>query len=211
MILKMCNNEIISYWYNLEEIENLFNSTINLNVENPNLAFEDLGKKIGLTLENSVYQDLKENFKDVWMNLENMFGNYYVLKSNKEILKIEDDEENKKLLRSWWRQIYQIYIYSKDKYLTIINLYKENKDKLMNDLETIRDFNSKYNDTPQASNDGSIENDNYLSSLTRNHEVSKSDVRPVINKIDDINKIYRNLVRDWSELFVGMFIPEENL
>ena len=63
---------------------------------------------------------------------------------------------------------------------------------------------SKFNDTPQ--NGGDFDNDEHLSTI--NTTTAEQDVMPLINRLDDISRLYQNVLSDWADEFKHLFIPE---
>lgn len=85
------------------------------------------------------------------------------------------------------------YIYSttKDRYLYLLQLYTDNKRNLLKSVTTT--MTQRYNDTPQDGGDWL--DDRHSTTITQ--EEQSSDFMPLINRINDIERKYRNLLDSW--------------
>lgn len=85
------------------------------------------------------------------------------------------------------------YVYSttKDRYLYLLQLYQDNKINLLKSVKTT--MTQRYNDTPQDGGDWL--DDKHTTTITQ--EEQSSDFMPLINRINDIDRKYRNLLDSW--------------
>ena len=111
------------------------------------------------------------------------------------------DEITEKVLRKFS----YVYNTTKDRYLTLIDIYTNQKANLLNKVES--NSIQRYNDTPQ--NGGDWSDDEHTSNITRTE--SSNDFTPLMDRINEIQNKLRNIQKDWEDEFKGIFItiPEE--
>ena len=92
------------------------------------------------------------------------------------------------------------YVYSttKDRYLYLLQLYQDNRRNLLKSVTTT--MTQRYNDTPQDGGDWL--DDRHTTTITQ--EEQSSDFMPLINRINDIEKKYRNLLDSWVMEYEGL-------
>ena len=90
---------------------------------------------------------------------------------------------------------------SYDRYSTLLKNYADQKANLLNKVEAI----TRFNDTPQDS--GEFADDRHTTHIT----TSKNDYDTLMARINEIDRDYRNLLKDWTEEFSVLFIHEEGL
>ena len=88
-----------------------------------------------------------------------------------------------------------------DRYATLLKSYDDQKANLLNKVEAI----TRFNDTPQDS--GEFADDRHTTHIT----TSKNDYDTIMARIDEIDRNYRNLLKDWTSEFEPLFIHEEGL
>lgn len=93
---------------------------------------------------------------------------------------------------------------TKDYYLTLLNIYNNQKNNLLNQVKSISTNTTRYNDTPQ--NGGEFENDNHTSEFTKVNNSIESDVNTLMYRINEIQRLYRNVMKDWVDEFEKLFI-----
>lgn len=93
---------------------------------------------------------------------------------------------------------------TKDYYLTLLNIYNNQKNNLLNQVKSISTNTTRFNDTPQ--NGGEFENDNHTSEFTKVNNSIESDVNTLMYRINEIQKLYRNVMKDWVGEFEKLFI-----
>ena len=103
------------------------------------------------------------------------------------------------------RKFSYVYNTTKDRYLTLIDIYTNQKANLLNKIES--STVQRYNDTPQ--NGGDWSDDEHTSNITRIE--NSNDFTPLMDRINEIQNKLRNIQKDWEDEFKGIFItiPEE--
>lgn len=93
---------------------------------------------------------------------------------------------------------------TKDYYLTLLNIYNNQKNNLLNQVKSISTNTTRFNDTPQ--NGGEFEDDRHTSEFTKVNNSIESDVNTMMYRINEIQKLYRNVMKDWVDEFEKLFI-----
>lgn len=93
---------------------------------------------------------------------------------------------------------------TKDYYLTLLNIYNNQKNNLLNQVKSISTNTTRFNDTPQ--NGGEFEDDRHTSEFTKVNNSIESDVNTMMYRINEIQKLYRNVMKDWIDEFEKLFI-----
>ena len=93
---------------------------------------------------------------------------------------------------------------TKDYYLTLLNIYNNQKNNLLSQVKSISTNTTRFNDTPQ--NGGEFVDDNHTSEFTKVNNSIESDVNTMMYRINEIQKLYRNVMKDWVDEFEKLFI-----
>ena len=99
--------------------------------------------------------------------------------------------------------------FTAEKYLTILDIYKNNKEKLLDKVQSITDSINRFNDTPQDG--GDFDDDEHTSNINKAHVESGSDFNTLMARIKEIEMSYSNLMLKWTNEFDRIFLREENL
>lgn len=143
--------------------------------------------------------------------IKNRFGNHYFL---------ECEEDFESINASYWftlkplkdicDKFIGIIISTHDKYINILNAYQSNIDKLMQPLKSKVNAKNLFNDTPQSTDVvATIEENQYVTNLSKNVVESENDSAYVIEKLKKLQDDYENVLFRWSEEFHTLFIEEE--
>lgn len=103
-------------------------------------------------------------------------------------------------LEPFFRQFFQVYLSTIEKYNQLFDFYNSYKSHLMDRLGN--ETKAKYNDTPQ--NGGDFDNDDHLSTITTT--TTEQDVQPLIQRLADIDRLYKKLMSDWADEFKPLFL-----
>lgn len=108
-------------------------------------------------------------------------------------------------LEPFFRQFFQVYLSTIEKYNQLFDFYNSYKSHLMDRLGS--ETKAKYNDTPQ--NGGDFDNDDHLSTITTT--TTEQDIQPLIQRLADIDRLYKKLMSDWADEFKPLFLePGDN-
>lgn len=126
-------------------------------------------------------------------------------KTNGELL--NDNQFNMFLVK-----LINIVNFTYSRYATLLKAYNDEADNLMNGVKTISDGTGRFNDTPQNEEvDGVFVEDKHTTNLTNSHAEVVTDVSTKIDRLNEIQQKYRNLIKDWLNEFDGLFLEEGNL
>lgn len=195
---------ITKVYYNLNEILQDNSYIINLS----SFTNYDVEGLVSILIDENVPAGdniSKELMSHIWANLANknilcLEVNHprwvYVNKDNiNDFITAEEEAHELGLLG---QSIWSIYIDTQQRYRALINIYSDELNNLMNQVET--DSETRFNDTPQnlPVNDGYAA-DNYTTTITSSKV--KSDGTSVINRIDEVQQKLRDIYADWAFQF----------
>lgn len=94
-------------------------------------------------------------------------------------------------------------------YLNLMTIYENEKNNLLNQVQTSSSSTNKYNDTPQNNNSsGTFEGDNYLTNYSKYESQTSTDFDTIMGRIEEIQQKYRNIFSDWVNEFRSIFYEE---
>ena len=97
-------------------------------------------------------------------------------------------------------------------YSTILNAYKTQESKLLEDIKTATDSFSGFNDTPQNKNvDNKYTSDEYLTNYSKSHSESTSPISTPMARLREVQDSYSDVMDSWVLGFDDFFYEEENL
>ena len=97
-------------------------------------------------------------------------------------------------------------------YMTLIDIYDDEKANLMEDIRAISKNKVKFNDTPQNPNTADVyEGDDYITHFTSTEGETSSPLMSKMMRLKEIQDHYKNLIADWVNEFERLFIEGENL
>lgn len=198
----MTNREI-RYYYTLEELFEDFD------LEAVQQLATELTKSAGT---------LAEEFGDVLSILKDEYYDWFIGFVDKPLaLPFQDtaqptEAEIDALKKKFIRKLITTYNFTKDRYIYLLNLYVEQKDNLMNQLNTVVDVTSHHrvNDTPQ--NGGTWENDKHTSAYEEGGSTTTTNTDPktIMERINEIQDHYMNVLKNWCKEFDQLFIAPNN-
>lgn len=145
---------------------------------------------------------LEPMINDLWQSI---IARYY---DDYAIMVSEDDDTIPSLtweiISPFFNKLINTITRTKDYYLTLLNIYNNQKNNLLNQVKSISTNTTRFNDTPQ--NGGEFENDNHTSEFTKVNNSIESDVNTMMYRINEIQKLYRNVMKDWVDEFEKLFI-----
>lgn len=98
------------------------------------------------------------------------------------------------------------YLQTKDRYSTLLSLYENNKNNLLNQLKRVQEDSTIRNDTPVLNVDSNdLSSDQYASDIVKHQSTSQYDVDTIIGRLDEVTRKYRDVLNDWADEFKGMF------
>ena len=106
-----------------------------------------------------------------------------------------------------------IYVETKDRYTTLLKLYKAEENNLMNGIKTESTGIGRFNDTPQNVMSGEDEfiDNTHVSNISKQTGETITDADTKIARLDEIRRKYADLMKEWTDEFEDMFIESENI
>ena len=105
------------------------------------------------------------------------------------------------------------FVLTEDKYLYLLKTYKNQLSTLLDKVKTKSTGVGKFNDTPQNEivNGDEFGDNGHISNLTKSENETETDFDTKMGRIDEIQRKFRNLLKDWSDEFSGLFVESENI
>ena len=158
----------------------------------------------------------KKLLKHIWLNLYDKNVGYV------DVIHPRWEQPNKPLSgtdytsmkRELGNSIWSIYIDTKDRYETLIGMYDSELENLLADVTTTTTGNgsTRFNDTPQnaETTPGQYANDNYSTNVTTNDNTVTvtSNVTTKMARIDEIQRLLRDLYADWAFEFNRLILED---
>lgn len=163
--------------------------------------------------------DYSECVNDTYIT--ELFKRIYLRYADWVIFEYNEDIDNLETRWNKWLEIFtSLFISTKDRYEQLLSLYDSERNALLNPLKVIREASSsttnknRFNDTPQVSNSsGELEEDKYISQFSkgenegRSSESTETDPATIMSRLDEIERCYRNVWKDWTDEFKSLFVP----
>ena len=158
--------------------------------------------KSNLIPANNANELLDPMINELWQSI---IGRYY---DDYVIMISEDDYTIPSLtwenISPFFNKLINTITRTKDYYLTLLNIYNNQKNNLLNQVKSISTNTTRFNDTPQ--NGGEFVNDMHTSEFTKVNNSIESDVNTLMYRINEIQRLYRNVMKDWVDEFEKLFI-----
>lgn len=141
------------------------------------------------------------------------FGDHYCV-SSEEYLEVSNisfshDFNGNKDVYKFAELFLGVLMSTRDKYVTLLEAYQDNIDKLMQPLTSKVKAKNLFNDTPQTTDVvTAMEGNQYVTNLSKNEAESESDNAYIIEKLKKIQDDYENVLFRWSQEFDRLFIEE---
>lgn len=141
------------------------------------------------------------------------FYDHYVFCTTKAL--VENNEYSKEytdklcLLRTRFTSIFNN---TYDRYMNLLKTYQNQLSTLLDKVKTKSTGVGKFNDTPQNEivNGDEFGDGSHISNLTKSENETESDFDTKMGRIDEIQRKFRNILKDWTDEFSGLFIESEN-
>lgn len=118
------------------------------------------------------------------------------------------EEDYERIETRFIRNFTNIYNFTKNKYSELLNYYGAAKNHLLDKVENITatDGEHRVNDTPQ--NGGSWQDDAHTSlyESTSSTATNTNDLTTLMNRLNEIQDNYMNVLKAWCNEFNGLFI-----
>lgn len=152
---------------------------------------------------NNLQSLLTDNYvEEMWQQLYVWFRREYAIKVEEGVDRMDAEAEFLSILCNKIADSY-------DYYTTILKIYNDNKNKLMDKVKSIATGSTRFNDTPQ--NSGTFDTDPYTSNITQNEGTTESDLKTTMERIKEIQDSYRDFLGEWAKSFRNIFIERRNI
>ena len=195
-------NNLVTY-YTLEEFTNDYDYEIQP-------ADYIISQAPGLTrFMNAIGFENTTNNKKILDMIMSNYGEYYAIigKYNK------DEIPTRKEVEKFWRKLLNVWNNVSNKYETILKLYSDNIDKLMNQVKATSQSKNLFNDTPQNKTDdiSNFFNDNYATTLNKNETNTFTDAATPMARLGEIQEKYEHVMMNYLREFDKLFIFPDNV
>lgn len=158
-----------------------------------------------------VNMNFDDNFKELFNRVYSKYSNEVIgessftpnFETNESGVIIDSNTQN--LVYNFLSSYLEIYEETKEYYLNLLNIYKDNINKLLDKVESTGSNKTYYNDTPQNSG-GVFEEDLYTSSFNKMTSSSSTDLTTKMNRIKEIQDSMKMIIKDWLKEFRQIFI-----
>ena len=142
------------------------------------------------------------------------YYDHYVFATEEEILSgtnyTTEFETALSLFRTRFTSIFnQTY----DRYMNLVKTYQSQLSKLLDSVKTKSTGVGKFSDTPQNAivNGYEFGDNGHISNLTKSENETETEFDTKMGRIDEIQRKFRNILKDWSEEWNGLFIEDGNI
>ncbi len=208
---------ISRFYYTLDELTgNNYDSF----VLNSNVGFYDICSYL-LGRESSIAEDTEYTNKlmyHIWLNLSQKYLYYLDIEHPRweHVDKPSIDSfgpDEMFYIHEVGQSMLSIFEDTKDRYLTLIQMYEDELDGLLAGVKTVTDGDGtvRFNDTPQnLPNAGGFAEDNYSTNVTTNKNkiTVTADVNTKMARIDEVYRLLKNLYADWAFEFNKLIVGE---
>ena len=91
-----------------------------------------------------------------------------------------------------------------ERYYPMLKAYRDNQSDPIPQLESSSSGSTRFNDTPQDG--GDFSDDEHTTNITQSESSSKVDSGSLVDRLDGLYKNWRDVMRDWTSEFKGLFM-----
>ena len=141
---------------------------------------------------------LKAHISDLLTLLYERYFDHYVFAIASDTL---DDAAHE--IEKFQVELISIIDSTYERYAKLLSLYQSEYNKLLDGIKTTTTGVGRFNDTPQNITDGDEFGDNtHLTNITKSTAEATSDADTKINRLDEIQRKFRNLLKDLTILVI---------
>lgn len=167
------------------------------------IQFASIMTAYGLTIEDSTSDKLSILYQLIRMIYAEYFHEYVV----KKIIGVYEDETNVVLSTSEkkevWRQFVALFNMTAPRYIPLLKSYKANEATPIAKIKSSTSGINRFNDTPQDS--GDFATDSHTTTINENNVTVEADSGSVAQKLDELFKNWRSILKDWTFEFRCLF------
>lgn len=200
-------NKVAYIYFTLGEIVSLEDDTIHPNASSGDLVFTTIMTTYGLTIEDTSSD--KQNILNQLMRM--VYARFY----HSEVYRKEldypyyddasapDSGERKEV----FRQFVQLFNITAPRYIPLLKQFNANESDPIGKISSTSTGKTRFNDTPQDG--GDFDDDGHTSHITQTEATTESDSGSIMERLDALYKNWREILRDWTSEFRGLFYGEE--
>lgn len=167
------------------------------------IQFSTIMTTYGLVIEDSTSAKLSILYQLMRM----IYAEYFHIEIYKKIIGIYEDESSVTLTTSEkkeiWREFVALFNMTAPRYVPLLNSYKTNESSPIAKITSTTNGINRFNDTPQDS--GDFATDSHTSTINENEVSVEADSGSVAQRLDELYKNWRSILRDWVYEFRGLF------
>ena len=167
------------------------------------IQFSTIMTTYGLVIEDSTSAKLAILYQLMRM----IYAEYYHIEIYKKIVGIYEDESNVTLTtaekKEIWREFIALFNMTAPRYIPLLDSYKANESAPIAKISSTTNGINRFNDTPQSS--GDFATDSHTSTINENEVSVEADSGSVAQRLDELFKNWRSILRDWVYEFKGLF------
>lgn len=159
--------------------------------------------RYGLVIEDSSTSKLNV----LYQLMRFIFARFYECSIYKELIGIYEDESqivpsnaDKKYI---WSQFIGMFNLTAPRYMPLLESYKANESNPIAKIKSSTTGVNRFNDTPQ--DEGDFANDEHTTNISQNNVEVETDSGSVANRLDELYKNWRSVLRDWTNEFRCLF------
>ena len=155
-----------------------------------------------LQIDNDIVDINSKYFEKLWQLVYSRYRKHYCIRTDEEIKRFTQND----IVSDFWITYLNIWIFTKDKYIKLLSIYKDQEDKLMNQIASESSFVNRFNDTPQ--DEGVFDSDEHTTNINQGSNTAKTDGTTPIARIEEISRSYELVLLRWLDEFDKLFMED---
>lgn len=102
-----------------------------------------------------------------------------------------------------------VFLSTYDRYKKILDSYAAKENELLGQISSINTNKTRFNDTPQDSDETFFDDDEHATNVQINEAESKTDGNTPMQRLEEIRSLYANVYAEWCNEFDSLFIVGE--
>lgn len=194
-------------YFTLGEIISLEDDTISPNATSGDLVFTTIMTTYGLTIEDT--SATKQTILNQLMRM--VYARFYHCEVYRKTLdypyyddaSAPDSSERKEI----FREFIQVFNLTAPRYVPLLQQFNAKESDPIGKISSTSTGKTRFNDTPQDG--GEFDDDDHTSHITQTEATTESDSGSIMERLDSLYKNWRQILRDWTSEFIGLFYREE--
>ncbi len=111
--------------------------------------------------------------------------------------------------RDLGRWVYSIWNRTKTKYDKLVTLYQNEQNDLLGKISTTRNDVNRFLDVAENAEDF-LDDNKYATNITKNEGTVTQDAGTILQRLDEVRKLYYDVIARWVNEFESLFISHLN-